>query len=353
MTATTTSEGAWTPDRYAHIIDYVGSTPWAVLPEKLAQITALLRFRADGGHYSPEEIKARLEEHATHLDRGVLHVAAAGGTAQGARGAVAVIPLVGTVVHRADMFEDVSGLASIDRFRARLRDALNTEAISSIVIDVDSPGGVISGVEEMAQEIMEARDSKKIIAVANSLMASAAYWIASAASEIVATPSGHVGSIGVFAAHLDMSAQLEMLGLDVTLISAGEFKTEGNPFEALTEEARDAIQDSVNLTYSAFVGAVAKGRGVTTAKVRGGFGQGRVLTAGEAKKEGMVDRVATLDDTVARLLGRAPKGRARAEEQQLTEVSETDHDEIEATTPPPPPSIEVRRRRLGLHRARG
>jgi ClpP class serine protease len=130
----------------------------------------------------------------------------------------------------------------------------------------------------------------------------AAYWIASAADELVVTPSGQVGSIGVFAAHEDISKAAEMQGVKVTLISAGQYKTEGNPFEPLSAEARAAMQKDVNTFGDMFVNAVARNRGVGAYSVKAGFGQGRMVMAQDAVKASMADRVATLDETLARLL---------------------------------------------------
>jgi len=174
--------------------------------------------------------------------------------------------------------------------------------VGAIVLEIDSPGGSVFGIQELWDTIFSARGEKKVVAVANSYAASAAYYIASAAEEVVVTPSGAVGSIGVLTAHADMSKKLAEEGIDVTLISAGKFKTEGNQFEPLSAEGRDAMQDMVDGYYSAFVNAVAKGRDVKAADVRGGFGEGRVVTAANAKSEGMVDRVETLDSTIARLM---------------------------------------------------
>lgn len=139
------------------------------------------------------------------------------------------------------------------------------------------------------------------MAIANHLAASAAYWIGSAADELVVTPSGEVGAIGVFAAHEDISKSLEMEGIAISLISAGKYKTEGNPYEPLSDEARAAIQAEVDGYYDMFVKAVARNRGVKPADVRGGFGEGRVVRAQQAVSLGMADRIATLDETIERL----------------------------------------------------
>jgi ClpP class serine protease len=153
-----------------------------------------------------------------------------------------------------------------------------------------------------------------------------------------------------------------MLGIKVTLVSAGKFKVEGNPFEPLDADAEASIQRSVDESYGLFTLDVAKGRGVTVAKVRSGFGEGRLLSADEAKAENMVDRVATLDATVQGLLGRGGGSGRRADEigigDQGTELldgaimgepnGETTGGSVEAV---PGPSADVRRRKLALFKA--
>jgi capsid assembly protease len=125
----------------------------------------------------------------------------------------------------------------------------------------------------------------------------------------VVTPSGQVGSIGVYCAHQDESKALENEGIKINLISAGKFKVEGNPTEPLSPDARAAIQDKVDAYYSMFVNAVARNRGAAAADVRNGYGEGRMLLASDAVKARMADRVATLDDVLAKL-GVATRGSA-------------------------------------------
>jgi ClpP class serine protease len=127
------------------------------------------------------------------------------------------------------------------------------------------------------------------------------------ASEFYVTPSGQVGSIGVFSAHEDISALQEKEGRKISLISAGKYKVEGNPFEPLGEEAKAETQRVVNSYYDMFLGAVAKGRGVPLDNVRKGFGQGRMVLPKEAVAEGMVNDVATFDEALSRALRLAAK----------------------------------------------
>jgi signal peptide peptidase SppA len=159
-----------------------------------------------------------------------------------------------------------------------------------------------------------------VTAIANTLAGSAAYWLASQADEVVVSPSGFVGSIGVFARHVDESAALAQEGLKVTLISAGDYKVEGNPYEPLSDEAQAAIQALVNETYDAFVNDVAAGRNVSAGDVLAGFGQGRMFSAQGAVAAGLADRVDTFASTVQGLLAAPPSlGGQRAERAWVTD----------------------------------
>lgn len=319
---------------YARVIAWAREQPWALRPETFAVAMDLLKFRAAGGRLTQEEIRARVGTKAERPSERrydpatdefyplVYDYDAEAYTYRSEAGArlapnakvVAVLGVIGVISQRAAQVDDMSGPGgtSVERLTARFRSAVNDGNVKAIVFDVDSPGGGVYGVQELADEIRSARGTKPIVAVANSLAASAAYWLASAADELVVVPSGEVGSIGVYAAHEDMSAALEAEGVKVTLVSAGKFKTEGNPFEPLSEEGRSAIQGRVEDYYQAFVRAVAKGRGVAPEDVRKGFGQGRVVGAKQAVDEKMADRIDTLDETIRRVGGRAPAAAAAA-----------------------------------------
>ncbi len=308
--------------RYPHVVRAIAEQPWALQPEKLAAMLDVIRFRNAGGHLTLEEIHSRVGARRYQAGEGyfepdterfyrprrdaetgaLLGYFALDGTPRPASApVVAVLGIYGIISQRADMFTEMSGGTSIERVSARFRQALADPAVKAIVFDFDSPGGGVYGVDELAAEIREARGQKPSAAVANSLAASAGYWLASAAGELSVTPSGEVGSIGVYAAHEDLSGMMEQDGVKMTLISAGKYKTEGNPFEPLSDEAKGYLQGRVDDYYRAFVGAVAKGRGVTPESVRKGFGQGRVVGAQAAKAEGMADRIETLDEALRRI----------------------------------------------------
>lgn len=227
------------------------------------------------------------------------------------RGAVAVIPIHGVIEHRASFLLEVFGGTSVESIRAMLRAAVADPQISSIVLDVDSPGGGVEGVTELAAEIRGARAAKRVVAVANTMACSAGVWLASQADQVLVSPSGQVGSIGVYAVHFDLSDAYAAEGVKPTVISAGEHKTDGNEFEPLSDDAKAQMQRRVNAYYAQFVNDVALGRRVTRATVEADYGQGIVFLAKDALAAGLVDGIGTLDDAL-RLAARPPAA-ARAE----------------------------------------
>jgi len=217
--------------------------------------------------------------------------------------------------------------ASTADIGASIDAAVANPNIDAILLDIDSPGGEVSGIPEVAAKIAAARDQKPVLALVNGMAASAAYWLASQATEIMITPSGMAGSIGVYMLHEDWSKNLEQEGVKITAMSAGKFKLEGAPWEPLSDEAKADIQAKVDTYYSAFTRAVGEGRKASAAEVRAGYGQGRVLLAKEAVEANLADRIGTFEDAVARLQARKPlrqKSRAQAARALALDAAETD-----------------------------
>lgn len=218
-------------------------------------------------------------------------------------GSVAMIPVYGPLQQRETWMSRWLGWGSYEAIAARLREELADDGTSAIILDIDSPGGSVYGLPELAAEIQAARgQGTRIVAFANALAASAAYWLGASADEFFVTPSGEVGSIGTIAFHVDESGAMLQAGFDVTIVEApeGGYKSEGNPWEPLDTAARDNMQERVNEYYGQFVAGVAKGRGVSRSAVKNDYGRGRVFGATEALQRGMVDRVATFGDVVKR-----------------------------------------------------
>lgn len=297
---------------YAHLARWALDQPWAVTPRMLNIIQGILAERLSGNIPSPAVIAGRIAE-----ERDL----AAADTRRGGRlaGAVAVMPVYGVLMQRMDMMMEMSGGTSVELLSRQFKALLNDPAVGTIVLDVDSPGGGVYGIAEFAEEVFKARGQKRIVAQANSVAASAAYWIATAAEELIVTPTGEVGSIGVYMLHEDWSGAYEMLGVKPTVLKFGENKAEGIDVEPLSDSARAHFQTRVDQYGNMFEAAVAKHRGVSKATVHGEFGQGMVFGAWDAVRLKMADRVATLEETIVRFAGSqstgAAAGRALAPEQ--------------------------------------
>ena len=224
---------------------------------------------------------------------------------------VALIPILGPIFHRPSIF----GGTDLVTFRERLRTALEDATVSSIVLDVDSPGGAASGIQEVFGELFAARGAKPVVAVANTMMASGALWLASAADRIIASPSALVGSLGVRWSHRDSSGFNKKAGVTFTTLKStgAPHKDEFSPDEPLRPDDRRRAQKLADDFHASFVRDLARGRRLTIAQVNAEFGGGRLLTAKEALAAGMVDEIATFDDAVAMAPGTKPLRNWRVE----------------------------------------
>ena len=291
---------------------------WAILPEYRHIAAGLFRWTDD-------EIEARVREMA--------YAAASPESRKTApaRPGIAVIPVHGVMEHRAGIFTALGFGTSTADLRSAIARLGANEDVNGIVLDIDSPGGEVEGLTEIAATIRAVRENKPVIASANTMAASAAYWLGSQASEFVAAPSASVGSIGVFGAHEDISGLLEQEGVKVELISAGAYKTEDSQLGPLSDEARAHKQSLVDGYYDMFVNDVAAGRGVSPEAVESGYGQGRMLLAQRAREAGMIDGIETLDATVGRLAG-AIRGGARV----TASIGDGQHTIVDGWTDPAP-----------------
>lgn len=274
------------------------TAPWAIEPNKLLEIRAIYATHLRGEKIDLSALEARLgrplaNEHKRYE------------TIDG----VAVLALEGVMAKRANMFMDISGGVSMQLFERDMRDALADPAVHSIIVSIDSPGGTVDGTQTLADSIRAARDIKPVVALASGTMASAAYWAGSAAEAIYITDgTTQVGSIGVVAAHRDMSEAEKQAGVKTTEIYAGQYKRIASSYAPLTEAGKQSIQDQVDYTYSLFVAAVAQNRGVSEDKVLKDMADGRVFMGQQAIDAGLVDGVSTLGALVAKLNERRTAG---------------------------------------------
>lgn len=274
---------------YDHLLGFALEHPWALTRPMLATIAGILARRVAGEETPAGEIEAAL------VNRKALPQPQKGG-------AVALIPVYGVIAPRMNLLSEMSGGTTFEQLSAQLQAALDNPEVKTVVFDVDSPGGNVAGATEFAREVMKARTQKAIIAQVQHLGASAAYWAMAGATEIVASPSSMVGSIGVYTIHDDVSEALGKLGVKREVFAAGKYKAEGADGGPLTDDAKAHIKGLVDTTYARMVTDIGNGRGVKAPVVRAGYGEGRCLDAEAALAAGMIDRIATLSDTLARVL---------------------------------------------------
>ena len=337
------------------LLEYMSGEVWAMDAKQLSAFAGLARME------STRDLSDALEKSREHHEvQAAARVKAVEQVAPRA-GAIAVIPIFGGISKRDSYFSRAFGGASVEVITQQFRQALADESVTSICLLIDSPGGSVQGIEEVSAEIYAARKAKPIVAYADGMAASAAFWIASAAHEVVATPSADIGSVGVYGLHMSVSRALDMAGIDITFIKSGKYKTEGNPYEILSEEALAAFQSRVDEHYNTFTGALARHRGTTTGAVKAGFGEGRTMSAKASLAAGMIDRIEPIDALIKRMSSRsfaAGQGnRALANELVTAAMLNADlPDEAEsvvtgdpvAAVEAPPSQLELERRRRRL-----
>lgn len=200
--------------------------------------------------------------------------------------------------------------------------------VRAIVLDINSPGGVVTGCHECGLVIEAARGAKPVLAFAADTAASAAYWLASQAGEIHVSETGQVGSIGVITGHMDVSRALDSMGIKYTPIFAGERKADGSPYAPLSDAAKEAIQGRVNALYGSFISAVVRGRPLTGEEVRGT--QAGVFASHASVRAKLSDRVSTRAEVMAAAFAaKAPAATNPKPANQKQEKAMTDQ-ELEA-----------------------
>lgn len=283
--------------RYDHVLSFCLEHPWAVTRSMRLVLANILARRLAGHAADPAEIEAAL------VNRRNL-------PQPKGDGAVAIIPVYGVIAPRLNMMSEMSGGTTFETLTAQLREAMGNKTITTVVFDIDSPGGNVAGMSEFAALVREARAKKPIIGQIQYTGASAAYDIAASCTKVYAAPSASVGSVGVFTIHEDLSKALEMEGVKVTYISAGKYKVDGNETEPLGKDVAERWQAKVDHAYNRFLKDVSAGRGVALGDVAAGYGQGDTVTAPDALTLGMIDGISTLDDTLARVMSGTADDRA-------------------------------------------
>lgn len=221
--------------------------------------------------------------------------AARGDKSYSVRDSVAIIPVEGTLVHKSGYVGSSSGTMGYDGIEAQIKEALNDPMVKGILLDVDSPGGEVAGVQEVARVL--GNSTKPVWAHANEMAASAAYWLASAADRLVLTETAEVGSVGVLMAHTDYSKSLSDKGVKVTLIHAGAHKVDGNPYTPLPDAVKAEFQDDIDQLRTLFATSVAVNMGIPTAQVLAT--EARMYRGQQAVDQGLAHAVMSFEDTLS------------------------------------------------------
>jgi signal peptide peptidase SppA len=266
--------------------DLAAGRPWLIQQESLETILQVAERMGD-----PEAVSMRLGRPLDNTR-----------TVQ-MRDGVAVIPITGPVFRYANLLTEVSGATATGVIARDFQAAVENPYVRGIVLEINSPGGEATGINELAEAIYQARDTKPIVAYVEGAGASAAYWIASAAGEIVMDPTAIVGSIGVVMSYTDTRERDERSGARrLEIVSSQSPNKRTDP---ATEAGRAQVQAIVDAMADVFVGAVARNRGVTAETVIADFGSGGVLVGASAVAARMADRLGSLETVIAELAGTA------------------------------------------------
>lgn len=282
------------------VVAAVMNEPWALLPRYMDIMAEIVELRSEGWTFTTDEIRSRVGRDEDEDEKRTWQLV----------DGVAVLPLYGMLAPRMNMFMAISGGTSTQQFAGWFSEAINHSRVKAVVLDVDSPGGSTQGNRELADVIFQARGTKPIVAVGTNMMASAAYYVASAADRVVASPSSLVGSLGTYMIHRESSRAIENAGIKYSVIKAGENKAAGLEVEPLTSQSRALLQERVDAMNDLFMETVARNRGVSVATVEQRYGQGKDVIAREGFSMGLVDRVATLQEVLGEL--RSKPSRAKA-----------------------------------------
>jgi len=283
-------------------------------PRTLDQSTL---WAMDPRHYCPPELPPSIGADLSGRLRLRAAAAAAGKAASSAPevdptirvGDIAVINIAGALRKSPTIWRSLgcSEEATTPEIEAAIRKAAKDSRVSATLLRISSPGGEVFGTPQVADAVFEHRAVKPIIAYIEDLGASAAYWIASQATEVVGHRIAHVGSIGVFAVLVDSSEAAVASGLKFHLVASAPLKGSGVMGVPLAEDYLEAVQGEIETNAALFLADIGRGRGLSQAQTTV-LHDGRTYIGQQALDRGLIDRVENLDETIARLQGSARSG---------------------------------------------
>lgn len=278
----------------------VANHAWLMTSEALDTLMAVADRQGD-----VEALETRL---GTHLDNARTVTV---------RNGVAVVPVSGPIFRYANLMTAVSGATSTQVLATDIQAALDDPGVKAIVLDIDSPGGEATGINELADLIYQARSKKPIKAYASGTAASAAYWIASAADEVVVDDTAQLGSVGVV---LSLSQREDRPGeKNYEIVSSNAPNKRPDPE---TKSGLSQLQTRTDELANVFLNKVARNRNIPRHQVNDRFRQGGIATGAMAVKAGMADRLGSLEGLIAEL-GSTTTPNATQQVFNMTTVSTT------------------------------
>lgn len=251
--------------------------PWLILPDSLRAMTSA----AQTFFSKPVELPQPVQSSLLSVEDGV-----------------GVVAMSGPMIRKPDLLSQILFNATdTEEITAAVREAANRPDIEAVFLDIDSPGGTVTGTPELAQAVVDAGKQKPVYAFSSGLMCSAAYWVASQAQAVYVTPSARVGSIGVIQPIIDDSEAFKNAGLKVEVFAAGKFKGIGMPGVSLTDPQRECIQSNIEETAADFHTAVlSRGRKIPPEAM-----EGQDFSGKQAQRMNLAGVVRDRSDALSRL----------------------------------------------------
>jgi len=260
--------------QHPRVLSKLINEPWLIHPDYLTKMIEIAK-----GFGDIESVQTKLSSQLPEAEKALV------------RDGVAHIPVRGPIFPRANLFTAISGATSISSLARDFQVALDDEEVSSIILDIDSPGGAVTGINEMSDIIRAASDKKDVTAYVSGTAASAAYWLASAAKEVVLDATARVGSIGVVIAYPS--------GKDEDSVELWNTASPNKRVDISTKKGKSVVVEELDALADVFIGAVANHRGTTTEDVVSNFGKGSVLVGQTAVDVGMADRLGSFEGLLA------------------------------------------------------
>jgi ClpP class serine protease len=258
--------------------------PWLMLPNALENLLAIAERQLD-----PEALETRLGKSLDNTRTVTM------------RDGVAIIPVTGPIFRYANLFTRISGATSTQVLATDIQTALDDPKVKSIVLNIDSPGGEANGINELADLVYAARSQKKIVAYVGGTGASAAYWIASAASEVVVDATAVLGSIGVV---FEVVTRKASEGEKRYVITSSNAPNKRPDIE--TEEGRALVGKTIDALGEVFTAKVARNLGVNKEDVPAMGDHGGLVIGAQAVESGLAHRVGSLESVIRKLAVSAP-----------------------------------------------